>query len=108
MCPLSTVTDPKRVSRAIACWEPSVTQVVRKVRLGELLARLGPDIVGLQEVWWPWRSRFPIVPFHVSRSRRDARLALSGRLASDSRVDLVPFRHHRGAGTMSESAAGTH
>jgi endonuclease/exonuclease/phosphatase family metal-dependent hydrolase len=78
-------------------WPVSRDRVGRKMRFGELLARLSPDVVGLQEVWWPWRSRFPVSPLHVPRSWRDAGLALSGHLARDSRVDLLPFRHHRGA-----------
>ena len=78
-------------------WPVSHDRVDRKIRFGELLAHLSPDIVGLQEVWWPWRSRFPGAPLHIPRSWRDAGLALSGSLARDIRVDLLPFRHHRGA-----------
>lgn len=78
-------------------WPVSHDRVGRKMRFGELLTRLSPDVVGLQEMWWPWRSRFPVVPLHVPRCWRDAGLALSGHLARDSRVHLLPFRHHRGA-----------
>jgi len=78
-------------------WPVSNDRVGRKARFAALLARIRPDVVGLQEVWWPWRARFPGVPLHVPLSWRDAGLAISGSLASDSRVDLVPFRHHRGA-----------
>jgi endonuclease/exonuclease/phosphatase family metal-dependent hydrolase len=78
-------------------WPVSRDRVGRKERFAEFLARLSPDIVGLQELWWPWRLRFPVAPLRMPRSWRDAGLALCGRLASDGRVDLVPFRYHRGA-----------
>jgi len=78
-------------------WPVSRDRVARKLRFADLLARLRPDIVGLQEVWWPWRMRFPVAPLHLPRSWRDAGLALSGNLAPGSRVHLEPFRHHRGA-----------
>ena len=78
-------------------WPVSRDRVGRKLRFADLLARVRPDIVGLQEVWWPWRLRFPVAPLHVPRSWRDAGLALSGGLRPESQVHLVPFRHHRGA-----------
>lgn len=78
-------------------WPVSRDRVGRKERFAEFLVRLGPDIVGLQELWWPWRLRFSVAPLRMPRSWRDAGLALCGRLASDGRVDLVPFRYHRGA-----------
>jgi endonuclease/exonuclease/phosphatase family metal-dependent hydrolase len=78
-------------------WPVSHDRAGRKMRFAELLTRISPDIAGLQEAWWPWRLRFPVAPLHVPRSWRDAGLALSGRLARDTRVNLVPFRHHRGA-----------
>jgi len=78
-------------------WPVSRDRAGRKARFAEFLSDLRADIVGLQEVWWPWRARFPVAPLHIPRSWRDAGLALSGRLARDSRVHLVPFRHHRGA-----------
>ena len=78
-------------------WPVSRDRVGRKLRFADLLARVQPDIAGLQEAWWPWRARFPVVPLHVTRSWRDAGLALAGALTLESRVHLVPFRHHRGA-----------
>src|SRR5262245_53913817 len=77
-------------------WPVSRDRVGRKLRFADLLALVRPDIVGLQEAWWPWRARFPVA-LRVPRSWRDAGLALSGAMARESRVHLVPFRHHRGA-----------
>jgi len=77
-------------------WPVSRDRVGRKSRFADLLELVQADIVGLQEAWWPWRARFPVT-LHVPRSWRDAGLALSGAMARESRVHLVPFRHHRGA-----------
>jgi endonuclease/exonuclease/phosphatase family metal-dependent hydrolase len=76
-------------------WPFSTDRVGRGARFAAFLARISPDIVGLQEVWWPWRSRLRVVPLHTPRSWRDAGLALSGRLTHESRVALEPFRNHR-------------
>ena len=57
------------------------------------------DLVGIQELWWPWRRSAKRAPMHVPKSRRDSGLALAGRLhLGETRVEH--FRDHGGVDSL--------
>lgn len=76
-------------------WPAARDRGLRKRRFVEHLHDRSYDLVGIQELWWPWRRSVRRAPLHLPRSRRDSGLALAGRLRlGESRVEH--FRHHRG------------
>jgi endonuclease/exonuclease/phosphatase family metal-dependent hydrolase len=76
-------------------WPVSRHRAVRKHRFVAHLRDRAYDLVGIQELWWPWRRSAKRAPLHVPKSRRDSGLALAGRLRlGESRVEH--FDHHGG------------
>jgi endonuclease/exonuclease/phosphatase family metal-dependent hydrolase len=76
-------------------WPAAQTRRVRKRRLAAHLARRLYDIVGIQELWWPWRRTLRLASLVVPETRRDSGLALAGTLRGrDARVEH--FRHGAG------------
>jgi endonuclease/exonuclease/phosphatase family metal-dependent hydrolase len=63
-------------------WPVSRERRVRKRRLAVHLARRVYDIVGIQELWWPWRRTLELASLVLPETRRDSGLALAGRLPS--------------------------
>jgi endonuclease/exonuclease/phosphatase family metal-dependent hydrolase len=67
----------------------------RRHRFFDHLRSRSYDLVGIQELWWPWRRAARRAPLLLPKSRRDSGLALAGRLRlGESRVEH--FDHHGG------------
>lgn len=77
-------------------WPFARERLQRKRRLAAHLAERAYDLVGIQELWWPWRRAFEAPALRVPRTRRDSGLALAGRLTAREDVHVAHFRHHRG------------
>jgi len=76
-------------------WPAARQRRTRKRRFFEHLRDRSYDLVGIQELWWPWRRAATRIPLLVPKSRRDSGLALAGRLrVGESRVEH--FDHHGG------------
>ncbi len=76
-------------------WPAARHRRERKRRFVEHLTGRPYDLVGVQELWWPWRRFLRRAPLHIPPSRRDAGLALGGRLrVREARIDH--FAHHGG------------
>ncbi len=69
-------------------WPVSRDRHDRKRRFVDHLQRNEYDIVGLQELWWPWRDAVPSELFRLPRGRRDSGLALGGRLRDRASVEV--------------------
>lgn len=78
-------------------WPVSRERHARKRRFAELLARAAYDVVGIQELWWPWHRTLRLETLSLPRSSRDSGLALAGRLVGRAAAQVEHFRH--GAGT---------
>lgn len=72
-------------------WPVSRDRHDRKRRFVDHLQRNEYDIVGLQELWWPWRADVPRELFRLPRGRRDSGLALGGRLRDRASVEVEYF-----------------
>jgi endonuclease/exonuclease/phosphatase family metal-dependent hydrolase len=68
----------------------------RKRRFLEQVVRGPYDLVGIQELWWPWRRSLRRTPLVLPRSRRDSGLGLAGRLALRDAARIEHFRDHAG------------
>lgn len=76
-------------------WPVARERRARKLRFAEHLARQAYDLVGIQELWWPWRRSLRLGSLVLPRTRRDSGLALAGRLpVREARVQH--FRAGRG------------
>ena len=76
-------------------WPLARDRRVRKRRFLDHLLGTSYDIVGIQELWWPWRTAFQLESLLLPESQRDSGLALAGRLQAAQR----PQVHHFRAGT---------
>ncbi|TFH21857.1 MAG: hypothetical protein E4H03_09670 [Myxococcales bacterium] len=72
-------------------WPMSRDRHGRKRRFVDHLLDCPYDVVGLQELWWPWRRAVPLDLFRLPTGRRDCGLALGGRLRESARVDVEYF-----------------
>jgi endonuclease/exonuclease/phosphatase family metal-dependent hydrolase len=77
-------------------WPVAHRRRERKLRFFGHLLEAAYDIVGIQELWWPWRNVLPVEHFHIPRSTRDSGLALIGRLKARAEVQVEHYRHRRG------------
>jgi len=77
-------------------WPVARDRVRRTKRLNAHLAERAYDLVGIQELWWPWHRRLDLASVQLPATRRDSGLALAGGLASPHGVQVAHFRHHRG------------
>ncbi len=68
----------------------------RKRRFLEHMLQFPYDLVGIQELWWPWRRSLRRAPLVLPRSRRDSGLVLAGRLPLHGAARVEPFRDHAG------------
>jgi endonuclease/exonuclease/phosphatase family metal-dependent hydrolase len=69
-------------------WPFARERLARKRRFREHLAGAPYDVVGIQELWWPWRRTLELGSLVLPEGRRDSGLALAGRLAPrDVRVE---------------------
>jgi len=72
-------------------WPLSSERHRRKWRFIDHLIDRPYDLVGLQELWWPWRRAMPRELFRLPVGGRDTGLALGGRLRPAARVDVEHF-----------------
>jgi endonuclease/exonuclease/phosphatase family metal-dependent hydrolase len=77
-------------------WPISRHRRARKQRFADHVADRPYDIVGIQELWWPWRRSFALEPLLLPRSGRDSGLALAGRMASGDEPTVRHFRAGNG------------
>lgn len=75
-------------------WPLARDRRARKRRFLDHLVGASYDIVGIQELWWPWRAAFQLESLLLPESQRDSGLALAGRLRATQR----PRVHHFHAG----------
>jgi endonuclease/exonuclease/phosphatase family metal-dependent hydrolase len=75
-------------------WPLARDRRARKRRFLDHLLGASYDIVGIQELWWPWRAAFQLESLLLPESQRDSGLALAGRLQATQR----PRVHHFHAG----------
>lgn len=76
-------------------WPVARQRRLRKRRFAEHLAARAYDVVGIQELWWPWRRALALRSLALPESPRDSGLALAGRLpARELRVE--PFEDGAG------------
>jgi endonuclease/exonuclease/phosphatase family metal-dependent hydrolase len=67
----------------------------RKHRFLHHLRASAYDVIGIQELWWPWRRAFHLESLLLPESRRDSGLAMAANLA----VTRQPRVHHFESGT---------
>jgi endonuclease/exonuclease/phosphatase family metal-dependent hydrolase len=77
-------------------WPFARERRVRKRRFSEHLAAASYDVIGIQELWWPWRGALRLPSLRVPASPRDSGLALAGRLAARE-LRVEPFDEGTGA-----------
>lgn len=69
-------------------WPVARQRRLRKRRFVAHLARRSYDVVGIQELWWPWRGALALRSLVLPETPRDSGLALAGRLpAQELRVE---------------------
>jgi endonuclease/exonuclease/phosphatase family metal-dependent hydrolase len=69
---------------------------VRRLRFREHVLASAYDLIGIQELWWPWRRALELESLMLPASRRDCGLALAGRLRMRMAARVHHFRHHAG------------
>jgi len=77
-------------------WPLARDRRARKRRFLDHLLGSSYDIVGIQELWWPWRAAFQLESLLLPESQRDSGLALAGRLRALHRPRVQHF--HAGNG----------
>lgn len=77
-------------------WPLARDRTARKRRFLDHLLDTTYDIVGIQELWWPWRAAFQLESLLLPESRRDSGLALASRLEATHRPRLRHFRSGNG------------
>jgi endonuclease/exonuclease/phosphatase family metal-dependent hydrolase len=86
-------------------WPLTRDRHARKRRFKEHLARRAYDLVGIQELWWPWRRTLALASLALPRTRRDSGLALAGRLPVRDEVRVRHFRHGGGVDRLKRKGA---
>jgi endonuclease/exonuclease/phosphatase family metal-dependent hydrolase len=86
-------------------WPVARERRARKHRFAEHLTRWTYDLVGIQELWWPWRRSLRLSSLTIPRTSRDSGLALAGRLPIRDAVRVEHFR--RGVGVDRLKRKGT-
>ena len=76
-------------------WPAARERRARKQRFAEHLEQRAYDLVGIQELWWPWRRSLRVGSLVLPPTRRDSGLALAGRLPVRE-VRAEHFRAGRG------------
>jgi endonuclease/exonuclease/phosphatase family metal-dependent hydrolase len=73
-------------------WPLARDRRARKRRFLDHLLGTSYDIVGIQELWWPWRAAFQLESLLLPESQRDSGLARAGRLRASHRPSVHHFR----------------
>ena len=76
-------------------WPLARDRHTRKRRFLDHLRASAYDVIGIQELWWPWRRAFQLESLLLPESRRDSGLALAATLT----VTAPPRVHHFAGGT---------
>lgn len=77
-------------------WPWSRERLGRKRRFAAHLAETDYDIIGIQELWWPWHRALRVDDLHIPRARRDAGLALASRVTLVGEARVEHFDHRAG------------
>jgi endonuclease/exonuclease/phosphatase family metal-dependent hydrolase len=86
-------------------WPVARERRARKQRFAAHLSGSTYDLVGIQELWWPWRRTLDLEPLVLPRTNRDSGLALAGRLRVQNEVDVEHFRHGRSVDRLKRKGA---
>jgi endonuclease/exonuclease/phosphatase family metal-dependent hydrolase len=86
-------------------WPVSRERHARKRRFTEHLARSAYDLVGIQELWWPWRRALRLRSLEIPRTSRDSGLALAGRLPVREPVRVEHFQRGVGVDRLKRKGA---
>lgn len=78
-------------------WPLAKARRERKRLFGEHLRLAAYDVIGIQELWWPWRCALELDSIMVPRSRRDCGLALAGRMQPRRPLRVRHYQRHVGA-----------
>ncbi len=73
-------------------WPAARQRPQRKRLFADHLADAAYDIIGVQELWWPWRRTLAPLGLHLPTARRDSGLALGTNLPLRGRLELEAFR----------------
>jgi len=77
-------------------WPLAIDRHARKRRFREHVLGAAYDLIGIQELWWPWRRALELESLVLPASRRDCGLALAGRMRMRMAARVHHFRHHAG------------
>jgi endonuclease/exonuclease/phosphatase family metal-dependent hydrolase len=77
-------------------WPLARDRRARKRRFLDHLLGTSYDIVGIQELWWPWRAAFQLESLLLPDGQRDSGLALASRLQATHRPRVRHFRAGNG------------
>ena len=72
----------------------------RKRRFERYVTRAAYDLIGIQELWWPWNRTLALDSLVLPTSDRDSGLALAGRLPAGEAPQVRHFRHRAGFDCM--------
>ena len=86
-------------------WPVTRERRLRKRRFAAHLSRSPYDLVGIQELWWPWRRTLDLESLVLPRTSRDSGLALAGRLRIHDAVEVEHFRHGRSVDRLKRKGA---
>jgi endonuclease/exonuclease/phosphatase family metal-dependent hydrolase len=77
-------------------WPAARARRERKRRFAQHLLERAYDVVGIQELWWPWHRSLALASLRLPRSRRDSGLAVAARLPVREDPSVTHFRHRSG------------
>ncbi len=77
-------------------WPVARERRARKRRFLAHVEATAYHVVGIQELWWPWRWTLRGAPLRLPHSPRDSGLAVAARLRLRGSLGVLPFRHHAG------------
>jgi endonuclease/exonuclease/phosphatase family metal-dependent hydrolase len=86
-------------------WPAARQRRVRKQRFREHASRSDYDVIGIQELWWPWRRSLDLDSLVLPRTSRDTGLALAGRLRVQGEPEVEHFRHGRSVDRLKRKGA---
>jgi endonuclease/exonuclease/phosphatase family metal-dependent hydrolase len=86
-------------------WPVARARRDRKRRFIEHLTKTDYDVVGIQELWWPWWKPRDLASVIRPRTRRDSGLALAARLPVRDEIRVDHFADHAGFDRLKRKGA---